>query len=90
MVCLPGKVIVIASQMFVAITINIHKKISFNMGCFMNTFPFSSIPFNIPGSQLKVAGYLKKIITFDSGNYLNMKITYDDFTCNGMIKLKIA
>ena len=41
------------------------------MECFKNTFPFSSIPFTIPGSQLKVAGYLKKL-TFDSGNYLNM------------------
>ena len=49
------------------------------MECFKNTFPFSSIPFIIPGSQLKVAGYLKKIITFDSGNYLNMWVTFDDF-----------
>ena len=59
MVCLRGKVIVIASDVFVAITINIHNKISFtcNLECFKNTFPFSSIPFTIPGSQLKVAGY---------------------------------
>ena len=48
-----------------------------------NTIYYSWI--TIKGSRL-----LKKIITFDSGNYLNMKITYDDFTCNGMIKLKIA
>ena len=73
MVCLPAKVIVIiASQMFfVAITINIFNKVSFNIGCFKNFLPSSSIPFTIPGAQLKVAGY-KKIITFDSGNYLNM------------------
>ena len=56
-----GKVIVIASDVFVAITINIHNKISFNLECFKNTFPFFSIPFTIPGSQLKVAGYLKKL-----------------------------
>ena len=57
-VCLPRKVIVIASQMFfVAITINIHNKVSFNVECFKNSFPFPSIPFTIPGAQLKVAGY---------------------------------
>ena len=73
MVCLPAKVIVIiASQMFfVAITTNIFNKVSFNIGCFKNFLPSSPIPFTIPGAQLKVAGY-KKIITFDSGNYLNM------------------
>ena len=58
MVCLPGKVIVIiASDVFVAITINIHNKVSFNIECFKNSLPFSSIPFTIPGAQLKVAGY---------------------------------
>ena len=37
MVCLPGKVIVIiASDVFVAITINIHNKVSFNIECFKN------------------------------------------------------
>ena len=42
MVCLPGKVIVIiASDVFVAITINIHNKVSLT----------------IPGAQLKEAGY---------------------------------
>ena len=58
MVCLPGKIIaIIASQMvFVAITIIIHNKLSFNMECFKNSLPFSSIPFTIPGAQLKVAG----------------------------------
>ena len=58
MVCLPGKVIVIiASDVFVAITINIHNKVSFNIECFKNSLPFSSIPFTIPGAQLKVVGY---------------------------------
>ena len=58
MVCLPGKVIVIiASDVFVAITINIHNKVSFNIECFKNFVPFSSIPFTIPGAQLKIAGY---------------------------------
>ena len=58
MVCLPGKVIVIiASDVFVAITINIHNKVSFNIECFKNFLLFSSIPFTIPGAQLKEAGY---------------------------------
>ena len=43
------------TDVFVAITINIHNKILFNME-FKNTFPFSSIPITIPGAQLKVAG----------------------------------
>ena len=33
---------------------------------------------------------IKKIITFRLGNYLSMWVTFDVFTCNGMIKLKIA
>ena len=59
MVCLLGKIIVIISftDVFVAITINIHNKVSFNIECFKNSLPFSSIPFTIPGAQLKVAGY---------------------------------
>ena len=59
MVCSPGKVIVIISftDVFVAITINIHNKVSFNIECFKNSVPFSSIPFTIPGAQLKIAGY---------------------------------
>ena len=59
MVCLLGKVIVIISftDVFVAITINIHNKFSFNIECFKNSVPFSSIPFTIPGAQLKIAGY---------------------------------
>ena len=59
MVCLLGKIIVIISftDVFVAITINIHNKVSFNIECFKNSVPFSSIPFTIPGAQLKIAGY---------------------------------
>ena len=64
-------------------------KVSFNLECFKNFLPFPSIPFTIPGIQLKEASYWK-IITFDSGNYLNMWVTFDVFTCNRMIKLKIA
>ena len=37
-----------------------------------------------------VGGLLKNIITFRSGNYLSMWVTFDVFTCNRMIKLKIA
>ena len=59
MVCLPGKVIVIISftDVFVAITINIHNKVSFNIECFKNFLPFSSKSLTIPGAQLKEAGY---------------------------------
>ena len=32
-------------------------KFPFNVECFKNSFPFPSIPFTIPGAQLKVAGY---------------------------------
>ena len=32
----------------------------------------------------------KKIRTFDSSKYLNMRVTFDVFTCNRMIKLKMA
>ena len=48
------------TNVFVAITINIHNKVSFNIECFKNYLPFSSIPVTIPGAQLKVAGYKKK------------------------------
>ena len=37
-----------------------------------------------------VGGLLKNIITFRSGNYLSMWVTFDVFTCNRMIKLNIA
>ena len=59
MVCSPGKVIVIISftDVFVAITINIHNKVSFNIECFKNFLPFSSISLTVPGAQLKEAGY---------------------------------
>ena len=33
---------------------------------------------------------IQRLINFDSGNYLNMWVTFDVFTCNRMIKLKIA
>ena len=61
MVCLLGKIIVIISftDVFVAITINIHNKVSFNIECFKNFLLFSSIPFTISGAQLKEAGYSK-------------------------------
>ena len=32
---------------------------------------------------------IEKMVTFDSGNYLNMQVTFDVFTCNRMTKLKI-
>ena len=57
---------------------------------FQELFPFSSIPFTISGAELKDAGYWKKIISYDSGNYLNMWVTFVFFTCNSLIKLKIA
>ena len=50
------------TDFFVVITINIHNKVSFHIECFKNSLPFSSIPFTIPGAQLKVAGYLKKLL----------------------------
>ena len=50
------------TDVFVAITINIHNKVSFNIECFENYLPFSSIPVTIPGAQLKVAGYKKKYL----------------------------
>ena len=37
---------------FVAVAINIHDEVSFNMECFQNFFPFSSIPFSISGAEL--------------------------------------
>ena len=77
------------TDFFVALTINIHNEVSYNIECFNNFLPFCSIPYTISGAPLKEAGYLK-IITFDSGNYLNMWVTFDVFTCNRMIKLKKA
>ena len=60
MVCLPGKVFVsIASQMFLLqsqLTF-MHNKVSFNIECFKNFLPFSSISLTVPGAQLKEAGY---------------------------------
>ena len=34
--------------------------------------------------------FMKKIMTFDSGNHLNMWVTFVVFTCNRMVKLKMA
>ena len=45
------------TDVFVAITINIHNKVSFNIECFKNFLPFSSISLTVPGAQLKEAGY---------------------------------
>ena len=39
--------------------------------------------------MFKEAGYLKNY-NFDSSKYLNMRVTFDVFTCNRIIKLKIA
>ena len=49
------------TDVFVAITIKIHNKVSFNIERSKNSLPFSSIPFIIPGAQLKLAGYYKKL-----------------------------
>ena len=68
------------TDVFVAITINIHHKISFHVECFKNSLPFSSIPFTIPGAQLKEVGYWK-IVFFDSGIYLSMWVTFHVFIC---------
>ena len=42
-------------DVFVAVIINIHNKVSFNIECFMDFFPLS-IPFIISEAQLKEAG----------------------------------
>ena len=39
--------------------------------------------------MFKEAGYLKNY-NFDSSKYLNMRVTFDVFTCNRIIKLKMA
>ena len=36
---------------------NIHNKVSFNIECFKNFLPLSSISLTVPGAQLKEAGY---------------------------------
>ena len=61
-------------------------------GCCSNAteiFSIQKISHTISGAQLKKASYLNPI-NFDSGNYLNMWVTFDVFTCNRMIKLKMA
>ena len=74
------------TNIFIAVAINIHDTISFNIECFKNFLPFSSIPFTITGAQLNEAGKKK----LDSGNCLTMHVTFNVFICNRMIKLKIA
>ena len=88
MVCLHGKVIVIiASLMFLLPSQLTYKRVSFNIECFKNFLPFSSVPFSFSGAQK--SRLLKKNIAFGVSNYLNMRVTFNVFTCNGMIKLKI-
>ena len=47
------------TDVLVAVAINIHYKVSFNIECFKNFLLFSSIPFTNSGAQLKEAGYSK-------------------------------
>ena len=72
----------------IVVAINIRNKVLFNIECFKNFLPISSIPFTISGAQFKEAGYSN--ITFNSGNYLIMWVTFDVSTYNRMIKLTIA
>ena len=44
-------------NVFIAVAINIHNKVSFNIEGFKNFLPFSSIFLTISGAQLKEAGY---------------------------------
>ena len=53
MVCLHGKITVLIADVFVAVTTNIHNKVSFNVERFKNFSPFSSLPFATSGAQLK-------------------------------------
>ena len=59
------------TDVLIAIAISIRNKVLFNIECFKNFLPISSIPFTISGAQFKEAGY-SKYMTFNSGNYLNM------------------
>ena len=45
------------TDVFIAIAINIHDKVSFDIQCLKNFLPFSSKPFTISGAQSKEAGY---------------------------------
>ena len=76
-------------NVFIAVAINIHNKVSFNIECFKNFLPLSSIFFNYFWSAIKGSRLLKNI-NFDSGNYLKIWVTFDVFTCNRIIKLNIA
>ena len=50
-VCLYGKVTHSFTDVLVAVTMNIHDKVSFNKECFKNFLPSSSIQFTISGVQ---------------------------------------
>ena len=52
-----GKCLKSFTDVFVAIAINIHNKILFNIECFKKFLRFSSIPFIISKAQLEEAGY---------------------------------
>ena len=45
------------SDVFVTVAINIHDKVSFNIECFKNFLPSSSIPFTTSGALSKEVGY---------------------------------
>ena len=64
------------TDVLIAVAINIRNKVLFNIECCKNFLPISSIPFTISGAQFKEAGY-SKYITFNSGNYLIMSVTFD-------------
>ena len=58
MVCLPGKVIDITSQIFLLQSqLTFITKFHLMWNVSRTLFMSNSIPFTIPGSQLKVAGY---------------------------------
>ena len=59
------------TDVLIAVAINIRNKVLFNIECFKNFLPISSISLTISGAQFKEAGY-SKYMTFNSGNYLNM------------------
>ena len=59
------------TDVLIAVAINIRNKVLFNIECFKNFLPISSISFTISGAQFKEAVY-SKYMTFNSGNYLNM------------------
>ena len=60
----------IFTDVFVAVAINIHDTVSFNIECFKNLLSPQYHLLFLEHNQRKQI--IKKIITFDSGNYLNM------------------